>query len=96
MIFFISGLFDIYITSSIGYVVWFVLVAMRYNPFRIIVNTTRNNKKINIIIPMAVGKILIASINAAGVKTSIQPIIFLSFIYSPPASLISSSTVMQK
>ena len=65
------------------YVVRFVLVAMRYNPFRTIVNTPRNNKKINIIIPMALGKILIASINADGVKTSIQPIIFLSFIYSP-------------
>lgn len=65
------------------YVVRFVLVAMRCNPFRTIVNTPRNNKKINIIIPMALGKILIASINAAGVKTSIQPIIFLNFIYSP-------------
>ena len=70
-------------TSSISYVARFVLVAMRCNPFRTIVNTPRNNKKINIIIPMALGKILIASINAAGVKTSIQPIIFLSFIYSP-------------
>jgi hypothetical protein len=70
-------------TSSISYVVRFVLVAMRCNPFRTIVNTPRNNKKINIIIPMALGKILIASINADGVKTSIQPIIFLSFIYSP-------------
>ena len=65
------------------YVVRFVLVAMRCNPFRTIVNTPRNNKKINIIIPIASGKILIALINAAGVKTSIQPIIFLSFIYSP-------------
>lgn len=85
-----------YTTSSISYVARFVLVAMRCNPFRTIVNTARNNKNINIPIPIASGKILIASINAAGVKTSIQPIIFLSFIYSPPTSLISSSTVHSK
>lgn len=67
-----------YTTSSISYVVRFVLVAMRCNPFRTIVNTARNNKNINIAIPIASGKILIALINAAGVKTSIQPIIFLN------------------